>query len=73
MDEHDQAVALIKQQHRLAIEAAELWGDKRPRRWLAKFGQLLHMSDTGSNELRKEYNKHLRQISLLIPPPIKEK
>jgi len=63
---HDQALALIRQQHRLAIEAAELWGDRRPRRWLAMFGQLPVMGNSAA-DLRKEYNQQLKRINQLIP------
>ena len=57
--------AIHRQQLRLAIEAAEQWGSKKPRRWSAHYGAISLARDAA--ELNAEYREHRKRIAELVP------
>lgn len=57
-----------RQQVRLAIQYAEQWGDTRPRRWLARYGDLAPCRGADASEINKEYRNHYRRISGSVKP-----
>ena len=59
--------AVHRQQLRLAIQSAEQWGSKKPRRWLARWGGLAHARNAA--ELNTEYREHRKRIAGLVPVP----
>ncbi len=60
--------SIERQQVRLANEAAERWGELRPRWWVARYGALHRCSGDGSKELNKDYRNHYRRISGRVKP-----
>lgn len=63
----DRNEAHHRQQFRLAIEAAKLWGYSRPRRWSAKYAALGIARGDHSAELNAEYRQHRKTIAALVP------
>ena len=57
--------AIHRQQLRLAIQAAEQWGSKKPRRWSAHYGGIALARDAG--DLNAEYREHRKRIAGLVP------
>ena len=60
--------SIERQQVRLANEAAEQWGELRPRWWVARYGALHRCSGDGSKELNKDYRNHYKRISAKLKP-----
>ena len=59
--------AVHRQQLRLAIQAAEQWGTKKPRRWFARWGGLGLARGEHAAELNAEYRQHRSTIAKLVP------
>lgn len=57
--------AIHRQQLRLAIQAAEQWGSKKPRRWSAHYGGIALARD--ADDLNAEYRQHRKTIAALVP------
>ena len=57
--------AIHRQQLRLAIEAAEQWGSKKPRRWSAHYGDIALARNAA--DLNAEYRQHRKRIAALVP------
>lgn len=59
--------AVHRQQLRLAIQAAEQWGSKKPRRWSAHYGAIALARGEHAAELNAEYRQHRKTIAALVP------
>ena len=59
--------AIHRQSLRLAIEAAEQWGSRKPRRWTAHYGGLGTARGEHVAELNAEYRQHREIIAALVP------
>ena len=57
--------AVHRQQLRLAIQAAEQWGTKKPRRWCVHYGAIGLARN--AVELNAEYRQHRSTIAKLVP------
>ncbi len=65
MLELDECDAVHRQQLRLAIQNAELWGYSRPRRWTAHYGAIPIAPNAA--DLNAEYRQHRKRIAGLVP------
>lgn len=65
----DECDAVHRQQLRLAIQAAEQWGSKKPRRWSAHYGAIGLARGDHAAELNAEYRQHRKRIAALVPVP----
>lgn len=59
--------AIHRQQLRLAIQAAEQWGSKKPRRWSVHYGAIGLARGDHAVELNTEYREHRKTIAALVP------
>ena len=59
--------AFHRQQLRLAIQSAEQWGSKKPRRWCAHYGGLGLARGDHAAELNAEYRQCRKTIAALVP------
>lgn len=57
--------AIHRQQLRLAIQSAEQWGSKKPRRWSAHYGAIGLARN--ADDLNAEYREHRKRIAALVP------
>lgn len=55
---------------RLAIDAAESWGDRWPRRWWVRHGGLILAVGKDAPELNKAYIATRKRIAPLVPKSV---
>ena len=67
MLELDCCDAIHRQQLRLAIQAAEQWGSKKPRRWYVHYGAIGLARGDHAGDLNAEYRQHRENIAKRVP------